>query len=193
MNEKDQKTSPEQRDINVELEASADRQYEKIREAVENKSERSPESNKESLSESLEKAHELARESERSTQEHDDNELEKHESAPPISPRAKRKEAYDHTMSEVRGHLTPASRAFSKVIHNPAVETVSEAAGKTVARPNAVLGGSMTAFFVVLAVFLIARHYGYPLSGSETILAFAAGWVLGIIFDYMRVMITGRR
>jgi hypothetical protein len=34
---------------------------------------------------------------------------------------------------------------------------------------------------------------GYPLSGFETIGAFALGWMLGIVFDFFKVMVTGRK
>lgn len=108
------------------------------------------------------------------------------------STKRQREEAYEAIMNDARSHMSPVSRGFSKVIHNRAVESASNAVGATVARPNAILAGSFTAFVVVLLVFLIARHYGYPLSGSETIVAFAGGWLLGIIFDYLRAMITGR-
>ena len=84
-------------------------------------------------------------------------------------------------------------RTFSKVIHNPVVEKTSEVVGSTVARPNAILSGSVGAFILVLGVFLIARHYGYQLSGAETIVAFAIGWVVGIVYDFLRAMITGSR
>lgn len=193
MSEREQNTSSEKYIDNRELEKSADQQHEKILESIENKAERSGESSRESIDKSRERANELAHEADKHNREADQPNAEKAESAPDINPRAKRKEAYEHTMSEMRSSLSPARRAFSNVIHNPVVENVSEVAGKTVARPNAILGGSMMAFFVVLIVFLVARQYGYPLSGSETILAFGVGWVLGIVFDYLRVMITGRR
>jgi hypothetical protein len=34
---------------------------------------------------------------------------------------------------------------------------------------------------------------GYPLSGTETIATFIGGWGLGLIFDFFKVMITGKR
>ena len=173
--------SPEQR---REDEANAER----LRNAAEReaaKAERSPDDLKESR-------HEVERVA--GTQEETVVETapERPEQRPEVATKQTRHQAYDTHMSEARSHMKPVSRTFSKVIHNRAVETVSDAAGKTVARPNAVLAGSFTAFVLVLGVFLVARHYGYPLSGSETIVAFAAGWVLGILFDYLRVMITGR-
>lgn len=177
----------------VELESSARERQDAIREMVERKAERGGEKNRESsIDKSRERAQELAKETEKSYN-HEHTAVEKVERVPDVSSKASRAKAYDSIMLGVQEHLPARSRAFSKVIHNPVVERTSEVAGQTIARPNAVLGGSMMAFVVVLAVFLVARHYGYPLSGSETMVAFALGWVLGIIFDYLRVMITGRR
>ena len=193
MSERNPNRSAEQPSDKHELERAANEQHEKIRENIENKTERHGESGRESARESRERAHELAHEAERHHHESDRPTAEKAEHVPEINTKAKRQEAYDHTMTEMRSHLSPAGRTFSTIIHNPVVERVSDVTGKTIARPNAILAGSATAFFVVLGVFLVTRHYGYPLSGSETILAFALGWVLGLVFDYLRVMMTGRQ
>jgi hypothetical protein len=96
-------------------------------------------------------------------------------------------------MKDVQRELSPGSRAFSKVIHNPIVEKTSEVVGGTVARPNAVLAGAISAFILTLAVYVIARTIGYTLSGFETIAAFIIGWVIGIIYDYLRLIITGKK
>jgi cobalamin biosynthesis Mg chelatase CobN len=111
----------------------------------------------------------------------------------PAQRRAKAKASYKKTMKETQDHMKPAQRTFSKVIHNPAVEKTSEAIGSTVARPNAILFGSLFAFLLTLGMYLIAKYYGYPLSGFETIAAFILGWAVGLLFDYLRVMITGKR
>lgn len=192
MNERHNNTSPERRIDTKELERAAGERREALRERVETKAERSGETSREHAHESRERAHELAHEAHEHRAESEPVVAEQAERTPDVNPKAKRDEAFNETMASARAHMSPSARTFSKVIHQPAVERVSEVAGKTVARPNAVLGGSFTAFVVVLAVFLIARHYGYPLSGAETIVAFAGGWVLGIVFDYLRVMITGR-
>jgi len=103
------------------------------------------------------------------------------------------KVSYDHHMKKLQEELPPVQRGFSKVIHNAAVEKTSEVVGSTVARPNAILAGAVVAFFAVLVVYLVAKHYGYVLSGFETIGAFIVGWVLGVLYDFFRVMITGKK
>lgn len=104
-----------------------------------------------------------------------------------------RQQSYKKHMKTLQAELPPAQRAFSKVIHNPVVEKTSEMVGATVARPNAILAGAIVAFFAVLAVYLTAKHFGYVLSGFETIGAFIVGWVLGILYDFFKVMITGKK
>jgi len=110
----------------------------------------------------------------------------------PIS--KKQKEAsFKRQMKEIQAQETPASRTFSKVIHNKAIEKTSDVVGSTVARPNAILAGAVTAFVLTLVVYVTAKIFGYPLSGFETIAAFIIGWVIGLIYDYLRVVITGKK
>jgi hypothetical protein len=96
-------------------------------------------------------------------------------------------------IKEVQAELSPSSRAFSKIIHNKAIEKTSEVVGSTVARPNAILAGAVVAFVLTLAVYVVAKNIGYKLSGFETIAAFAIGWIIGNLYDYLRVIITGKK
>lgn len=150
--------------------------------------EKGPEKNVESLRDAAEKAAEL----EKAKPEKQAAKLEKRRDTP-AQRRSKAKASYKKTMKETQAHMKPAERSFSKVIHNPAVEKTSEAVGSTVARPNAILAGSISAFLLTLVIYLFARYYGYPLKGSETIAAFIFGWIIGLLFDYLRVMITGKK
>ena len=101
--------------------------------------------------------------------------------------------AYKQTMQQIRAEMSAPERTFSKLIHNPFVERSSEVIGGTLARPNAILAGSTTALVLVILTYIIARTFGYQLSGFETIGSFLAGWVLGLAYDYVRVMALGRR
>lgn len=140
----------------------------------------------------LKRSAERAAETEKKKAETDITPLEKRRDTP-AQRRAKAKASYKKTMKETQAHMKPAERTFSKVIHNPAVEKTSEVVGSTVARPNAILAGSVTAFLFTLGLYVFAKYYGYPLSGFETIAAFILGWVVGLLFDYLRVMITGKK
>lgn len=100
--------------------------------------------------------------------------------------------SYKQHMKQLQTELTPAQRTFSKVIHNPIIEKTSDALGSTIARPNAILSGAMVAFFLVLGVYVVSKFYGYTLSGFESIGAFIVGWILGLLYDFFKAMITGK-
>jgi len=103
-----------------------------------------------------------------------------------------RSASYKHHMKQLQTELNPTQRTFSKVIHNPIVEKTSDVVGSTIARPNAILSGAMVAFFLVLGVYVVSKFYGYTLSGFESIGAFIVGWIIGLLYDFLRVMITGK-
>lgn len=111
----------------------------------------------------------------------------------PTTSKKERDASYARRLAHTRAHMSPAEKAFSSIIHQKTVEKVSDVVGSTIARPNATLAGAVTAFVAVLGVYLVAKVYGYPLSGFETIAAFIVGWVAGILFDFFKVMITGKK
>ena len=104
-----------------------------------------------------------------------------------------RNESYIRTIERVQNELPIADRLFSKIIHNIIIEKISDIIGNIIARPNAMLSGSVIAFVLTLLTYTLSKTIGYNLLGSETILAFILGWVLGIIYDYLRVLITGKK
>ena len=104
-----------------------------------------------------------------------------------------REKSYKQTISRVQSELPVGSRAFSKVIHNKVIEKTSETLASTVARPNAILAGAVFAFFLTLITYTVAKTLGYRLSGFETIAAFIIGWLIGLIYDYLRLLVTGKK
>lgn len=161
-----------------------------IHENLENKQERSNESVDEIKNEALEKAASNEREK---TKDQEDRRVSPAERRTSGLGKAQRDTSYKMVMDETRIHMSAPSRTFSKVIHNKVVEKTSEVAGATIARPNAILSGSIFAFILTLGVYVVAKNIGYSLSGFETIGAFILGWVIGLLYDFFKVMITGRK
>lgn len=191
-------SSPEQQPQGPETGIETPRVSAERYEALANKAEKGAEKSLESNEKSAEKARIEALEKAVSVEKGGAEKDRKPKHAAPVRRRGtiskKEKTAsFKQHMKQVQAELPPVQRAFSKFIHHPAVEKASEAIGSTVARPNAILAGSVTAFFLVLAVYLIAKNLGYPLSGFETIGAFIAGWVIGLLYDYVKVMVTGKK
>lgn len=106
--------------------------------------------------------------------------------------RVSKEQSFQHTINDARRHMSPIEKSFSKIIHNKAIENTSELAAKTVARPNAIASGAFSAFIFTLVIYLVAKKFGYPLSGSETIGAFILGWAIGLAYDLVRAMLSGR-
>lgn len=102
-------------------------------------------------------------------------------------------ESYRRTLKRVQSELPITNKIFSKVIHNKVIEKTSEIAGNTIARPNSILFGAICAFLFSLITYYVAKRIGYQLSGSETIVAFLAGWLIGILYDYLRLLFTGKK
>ena len=170
------------------LEAAGAERREQLREQRER--EKSNEQSVEDARHEVEQAANAEREKKAPEQERQPSPAERRTSSPN---KAELESSFDTTMAEVRTQMSAPSRAFSKVIHNKAVEKTSEALGSTIARPDAILSGAIFAFVLTLGVYLVAKNLGYPLSGFETIGAFALGWVLGLVYDFLKVMITGRK
>jgi hypothetical protein len=104
-----------------------------------------------------------------------------------------REKSFKQTMGQVQKELPASNRVFSKIIHNDIVEKTSNIVGNTVARPNALFAGAFVAFVLTLLTYVVAKTIGYSLSGFETIAAFIIGWVIGITYDYLRILVTGKK
>lgn len=104
-----------------------------------------------------------------------------------------RNESYNKILKQTQRELSVSSRIFSRITHIKAIETTSDFIGNTVARPDAMLAGAFFAFIATLFVYVIAKTLGYALSGFETIAAFIIGWLAGIIYDYLKILITGKK
>lgn len=129
-----------------------------------------------------------------STKEHQPAANQENETTgPAMASKTRLSQSFDKTMQHTRTQMSAPARAFSKIIHAPAVEKVSDLLGSTVARPDAVLSGSVTALLLTLALYLTARYMGFELPGSVTVAAFVVGWLLGVVFDILRGMLRTRR
>lgn len=91
--------------------------------------------------------------------------------------------ALNRTLSRVRRHLSAPNRLLSKVIHQPAVQSISEATAKTVARPTGLLTGSFVALVGSSLALYLARHYGFSYNYLLIFVLFAGGYIIGFIID----------
>jgi hypothetical protein len=96
-------------------------------------------------------------------------------------------------IQHIQRKLSAPKRQLSKVIHQPAVRVVSEAAGKTVSRPSGLLGGGLVAFLGTTSYFYLAQHVGFTYNYFVVILLMVGGFALGVILELFVYMATASR
>ena len=114
---------------------------------------------------------------------------EQHEQTRQDSPHIAQKElkddAYRRTLRSVRRRLNPADRALSKIVHQPVIDAVSNFAGKTVARPSAILGGGLFALAGSSLLLYMSKHYGFEYNFSIFLALFLGGFAVGLIAELL--------
>jgi hypothetical protein len=125
---------------------------------------------------------ELAKQQERAKNEKGEQ-RDKDVKSPSQYTKQEKKLAYKKQIKKVQSQLPRGSRAFSKVVHNPVIETISDATAKTIFRPSALIGGSVTGLVLGLIIYLVARYYGYPISTMTLVLLLIIGAILGVIVE----------
>ncbi len=88
-------------------------------------------------------------------------------------------------LQQIRRKLPAGDRALSKVVHQPVVRAVSEAAGKSVTRPSGLLGGGLMAFVGSLSYLYLAKHVGFSYNYFVFTVLFAAGFLLGLLLEFI--------
>lgn len=91
--------------------------------------------------------------------------------------------AYQRTLRRTQNKLPLPAKALSKVIHQPAIEAVSEAASKTIARPSGVLMGGIAAFLGSSIFLWAAKYYGFRYNFLLFILFFVGGFFIGLLIE----------
>lgn len=96
-----------------------------------------------------------------------------------------RSKAYWRSLHRIRAHLNPTERSFSRIIHQPLIDKVSEVTSRTAARPIGLLWASITALLGSLAALIWAKRYGYGFNYSLLILLFVIGYCFGLLYEIL--------
>lgn len=96
-------------------------------------------------------------------------------------------------LKNIQRRLPAPQRALSKLIHQPAVRTSSELAGKTMARPSGFLGGSLVAFLGTSSYLYLAKTTGGSYNYFVFLVLFAGGFALGLLLEYLVHLATASR
>jgi hypothetical protein len=163
---------------------------EKLDELIE-KGKESRHEHAEKLNEIRHEAHEQAQSAEELLAEH--TEKEKPEEGPGLVGKDLKSLKYKRTLQSVRKDLSGPERVLSRVVHNSAVDAVSEVAGKTIARPSGLLSGAFFAFLGSSIFLWVAKHYGYQYNFLLFTLLFVAGFGLGLLLELLVRLMRRRK
>lgn len=92
-------------------------------------------------------------------------------------------QTWNRGITRIRKQLSAPSRAFSKVIHQPVVDSVSRVSATTVARPSGLLMGGIFAFLGSSIVLWMARHYGFAYNFFMFVILFVLGFCIGLLVE----------
>lgn len=102
-------------------------------------------------------------------------------------------DAYASMLRQTRARLNGPERSLSKMIHQPAVESVSAFTAKTVARPAGILGGGITALVGSGFVLYMSKHYGFEYNFTVFIGLLLAGFIAGVLIELFIRLLIGRK
>lgn len=96
-----------------------------------------------------------------------------------------KQDAYKQLLKSEQRKLSTPERTFSKLIHSPAVEAVSELGAKTIARPSGILGGGLCALIGSTFFVYMAKHYGFRYNFFVFLLFLGGGFVVGLMLELL--------
>ncbi len=94
-------------------------------------------------------------------------------------------QALNQTLKETRQKLSKPQKAFSKVIHQPQVDAISDITGKTIARPSGLFFGGFFALIGSLLYFFLSHHYHFTYKYIAFSLFFIGGFIIGLIVEFL--------
>lgn len=101
--------------------------------------------------------------------------------------------AYIRTLTKIQHKLPKPARTFSKLVHNPALEKISNVSAQTIARPSGLLGGSIVAFLGSTTLLYLSKYYGYRYNYTVFFVCFIGGFLIGAMLELLLWLVHGRK
>jgi hypothetical protein len=126
-------------------------------------------------------------------QESELGQTEEQASGPAFVDRQLKEIAYKRLLTRARRHMSSYDRLMSCIIHQPAIDKISEVTSHTIGRPSGILGGGLTAFLGTSAYYFITKHYGYSYSFSVFLILLGAGFLAGWLVEFIWRMLRSAK
>lgn len=114
--------------------------------------------------------------------------------AEPLPPpnKAVKENALNLNLTIARSKLNKPGKAFSRFIHRPVVNSLSEVTGKTLIRPSAILCGGVFTVLGSLYYLYATQKTGYKYNFLVALLLFAGGFVVGLVLEMLYRIVSKR-
>jgi preprotein translocase subunit SecF len=97
-------------------------------------------------------------------------------------------QALNQTLKQTRQKMSKPQKAFSKVIHQPQVDAISNITGKTIARPSGLFFGGFFALIGSVLYLFLSHHYHFTYKYIAFSLFFIGGFIIGLIVEFLGKM-----
>lgn len=92
-------------------------------------------------------------------------------------------ETYSRTLNRIQQKLSRPERTMSKIMHNKAVEKVSDGMAKTAARPSGILGGGIFSLIGSVILLYMTKKYGFEYNFFMFFVFLGVGFMLGVVVE----------
>lgn len=103
------------------------------------------------------------------------------------------KTSLKQTLTRVQRKLPFDQKALSKFVHKPIVDTVSNAAEKTVARPSGLLVGGIFSLVFSLFTLWLSYFFGYDYNYLMSVASFIGGFAIGLVLEMLVSILTRKK
>lgn len=154
---------------------------ERISRHYESKAENSKHEHNENLEKILGKIESTAKTGAELNSRHTATEKPDHHKNPHFVGKQLKENHLKRSLRKIQADLKPYQRPLSKLIHNGAVEQLSEIGEKTIARPDGLLVGGLSSLLTSIAVLIACKYYGYEYNYFIGLISFPVGFAIGLL------------
>jgi preprotein translocase subunit SecF len=111
----------------------------------------------------------------------------------PPADKALKAQTLNQTLKTTRQQLSKPQKVLSKIIHQSQVDTVSNATGKTIARPIGLFFGGLFALIGSALYLFLSYHYHFAYKYIAFTLFFVGGFIIGLLIEFIGKIFTRKK
>lgn len=104
-----------------------------------------------------------------------------------------KKTSYKRSLQHIQSRLHGPDKTFSKLVHRPTLEQLSDIGARSVARPSSLLTAGIVTLLGSGYSLYIAKQIGFRYNLVLFVVLFAGGYVLGLLLELLGHFLKRRR